>query len=562
MVDTPFQDGTSDVIADMIMDFTDTLFYNFKTDEASQKAFERVADFLGIFRAAVYMTAKNNTRTMKLLYETETQVTEDSRIEEKSLHSITGSTFTYRVYRYSTAKSLDMAQRRMLEFMFKMLHTYLNRQSSMEMTQYAKTHDMLYDCLNLNGLNEALKTFPRMQRNFCDYATVFMNIRKFRTINAKVGFENGNIVMQYVISSIRNILSDEEFFAHIGGDNFSLLLKKDTLQEKIEAFNAIRCEVMHEGRNHLIEVSFVMGVYLIEADVREVSEMLENANIAYGFARRSETQIVYYNAEKRGEYEYQKMLESALIPALNSGEYTVYFQPKVRLEDGRLVGAEALSRWMHNGTMMTPDSFISIFEQNGMIVDIDFHVFEFVCRSLRAWMDEGIDPVTVSVNFSKISLERPNFADRLLKIANQYRIPLQYLEVEFTESFCMENERKFCDILKELKDLGFSASLDDFGKGYSSINMLKNMDFDVLKLDRTFLTAENEENQRAKIILKSIIKMAQSLNIQVVSEGVENTDQIAYLKQLRCEEAQGYFFDSPLPPDMFVEKLRKGFYTI
>ncbi len=562
MVETPLQDGAADMIADMLMDFTDTLFYNFKTDEASQRAFERIAEYLGIFRAAVYMTATNNTKTMKLLYETETKVTEESRIEEKSLHSIAGSTYTYRVYRHSYAKSLNMTQRRTLEFVFKMLHTYLNRQSSMEMTQYAKTHDMLYGCLNLNGLSETLKTLSRTQRNFGEYATVFMNIQKFRTINAKVGFENGNIVMRHVISSICNLLSDEEYFAHIGGDNFSLLLKKETLQEKLDAFNAIKCEVTHEGRSRLIEITFMMGVYLIEADVNEISEMLENANIAYSFARRSGTQIVYYNAEKRGEYEYRKMLENALIPALNSGEYTVYFQPKVRLEDGRLVGAEALSRWMHNGTMMTPDSFISIFEQNGMIVDIDFHVFEFVCRSLRAWMDEGIDPVTVSVNFSKISLERPNFADRLLKIANQYQIPLQYLEVEFTESFCMENERKFCDILKELKRLGFSASLDDFGKGYSSINMLKNMDFDVLKLDRTFLTAENEENQRAKIILKSIIKMAQSLNIQVVSEGVENTDQIDYLKQLKCEEAQGYFFDSPLPPNEFVKKLRRGFYTI
>lgn len=551
----------ADGIADMLMDFTDTLFYNFNTQEASQKAFERIADTFGICRATAHVSYGRNAGQMYMLFHTNAVIDENTHVEEKSLHSISGSTYIYRIYRRSTAAPLNMMQRRMLEFIFKTLHTYLNRQNSMEMSKYAQTHSMMLGCLNSGGMNEALKSLRREGFDFSQYATVFMNVRKFKYINAKVGFENGNKVLHQIVAKFRGLLREDELFAHIGGDNFTALLRQDILLETVKALNSMVCHVSHEGRDHAIEISFKMGIYCIEKGNDEITEMLERANIAYSFSRQSAKEhIVYCTAEKRREYEMNKLLESALYPAMENGEFLVYFQPKVDLASCRITGAEALSRWMWDGSLMPPDTFIPIFERNGMIIDIDFYVFEYVCRTLRTWMDSGIDPVTISVNFSKITLETQDFVKHLQNIAARHHVPVKYLDVEFTETCCMENKKKFKDILTELKEAGFCTSLDDFGKGYSSLNMLKNLDFDVLKLDRGFLSSGTSAKERDWIILRSTISMAKSLHMQVIAEGVENPEQIAMLRNLGCTKAQGYYFDMPLPEAEFLERLKAGRY--
>ena len=552
---------TADDTADMLMDFTDILFYNFRTHEAAQKAFERIADYLDIFRAAVCVSSGRNAGTLQTLYTTETAVDDTTRIEEKSLRSIDGTTYTYRIYRRGGAAPLDMMQRRAMEFIFKLLHTYLNRQSSLEMAQYAKEHDMLFGCLNSNGMSEKLAAYRRDGVDFSKYAVVFMNVCKFKAINARIGFENGNRVMQFIINSLRSLLTEQELFAHIGGDNFSMLIRQDGLEERLHSLNSLICDILHEGRNVPIEIAFRMGVYCIEAGQDEISEIMENANLACRLARQCGKQnILYYNDERRRQYEHTKMLEAALEPALHNGEFLIYFQPKVCLDDFRIIGAEALSRWMHEGRMMKPDSYITIFEQDGLITDIDFYVFEQVCKMLRVWMDAAIPVVPISVNFSKITLETAHFPEKLLKIAAQYQVPVEYLEIEFTENCCMEDEEKFNEILTDLKKAGFSASLDDFGKGYSSINMLRNMNFDVLKLDKSFHNEGGKDTEGAKIILRSIVGMAKDLGIQVISEGVETAEQVQFLRQLKCEKAQGYYFDKPLPADQFIERLHEGVY--
>lgn len=560
------EQGSTDITAadmsDMLMDFTDILFYNFRTHEAAQKAIAHVADYLDICRAAFCVSCGKNAGILQVLYTSDTAVDENTHIEEKSLHSIEGTTYTYRFYRKSGAAPLDMMQRRVMEFVFKLLHTYLNRQSSLEMSQYAREHDMVFGCLNSNGMSEQLTAYRREGFDFSRYAVVFMNVCKFKAINERVGFENGNRVMQFIISALRNLLTERELFAHVGGDNFLMLIRQEGLQERLHSLNGMVCDILHEGRNIPIEISFRMGVYCVKAGEKEISEIMDNANIACRFARQcGRKNIVYYNDERRQQYEYTKMLEAALDPALHSGEFMVYFQPKVQLEDFRIVGAEALSRWMHNGRLMKPDSYITIFERDGLITDIDFHVFAQVCRLLRGWMDAELPIVPVSVNFSKVTLETPYFVQKLLEIAAGCQVPVGYLEIEFTETCCMEDETKFNDILNELKNAGFCASLDDFGKGYSSINMLRNMNFDVLKLDKSFHNEGCKDSEGAHIILRSIIGMAQDLGIEVISEGVETAEQVQFLRELKCEKAQGYYFDKPLPADQFIERLCEGVYV-
>ena len=552
-------ENTAEVL-EILMDFTETLFYNFKTTDIFQKAFEQIAAYLQICKATVWRYTGTRIQSVISLYETGVPVDDKTQIEEKQMHAATGDHFIYRLYRCGNATALTHTQRRVLEHVFKTLHTYLNRQISFETAQYALTHDMVYRCLNTNGLKSELERYRNEGLDFRGYATVFMNVCKFKTINTKIGFENGNKVLHHIVNYLKDLLDEEECFAHVGGDNFSLFLKQDTLDKKLQAIDGMSCDIMHEGMNHRLRINFNMGVFRIDTNEEDIPHYLENANIALGFAKQSETHnIVQFNQEKRTMYEFSKMLENSLIPALHNGDFQVYYQPKVELDSFCVTGAEALSRWFHNGSAIRPDSFIPIFERNGMIIQIDFHIFTQVCRTIRNWMDNGIAPVTVSVNFSKISLETSGFVNHLLRITEKYGVPSKYLEIEFTETCCMENEEKFNEILAQLKQAGFMASLDDFGKGYSSINMLKNMNFDILKLDRVFLTLDEE---RGRIILDSIVKMAQDLNIQIISEGVETLEQITYLKKLKCEKAQGYFFDQPLTAEDFTERLHNRHYTM
>ncbi len=553
---------TGSDVADMLMDFTDVLFYNFRTYEASQKAIARIADYLDICRAVVCISSRKGASPVQVLYTSDAVIDENTPIEEKSLRSIDGATYVYRIYRRNGAVSLDMMQRRAIEFVFKLLHTYLNRQSSMEMGKYAQTHDMMYDCLNSNGMNEALRQYCHDGVDLSQYAIVFMNVCKFMNINARVGFENGNKVMRFIVNTLRQFLTEQELFAHVGGDNFTMLIRQEGMTERLAALNSMVCSIQHEDRTVPIEISFRMGICRIGQEPGEITELTENARIACMFARQNRKEkLVYCTAELREQYEYAKMLETALQPALHSGEFHIYFQPKVTLgAEYRIIGAEALSRWMHDGVLMKPDSFIPVFERTGMIAEIDMYVYERVCALLREWMDAGLPVVPVSVNFSKITLEMPGFVQQLIAIAARYDVPVQYLEIEFTETCCMENEEKFNVILTTLKNAGFSASLDDFGKGYSSINMLRNMNFDVLKLDKSFHASGCKEMEGSRIILRSIIRMAHDLGLQVISEGVETAEQVACLKELKCEQAQGYYFNKPLPPEQFLERLKKGVY--
>ncbi len=548
--------------ADMLMNFADLLFYNFRTDEVAQKAMEHIADALSICRVTVLKAARAEAPKVAVLYDTGAVIDENAHIEEKTLQSIYGSAYSYRIYRCSEAAPLDMMQRRMLDYVFKTLHTYLNRQAAMDMAKFARTHDMAFRCLNANGMSEILRSKQEHALDFSKYAVAFMNVQKFKAINARYGFENGNRIMQQIVEHFRRILSEDEQFAHIGGDNFSVFLRRDGLEQKFEQFNTMSCQISHEGRAHEVPVSFRIGAYRIEPYVQDVAVMLEKASIAFSIARQSgQRNIIFYNTDERRKYEYRKHLEQAIEPSLRAGEFMVYFQPKTELATFEITGAEALTRWKHEDEMIPPDQFIPLFEHCNKIADLDMFVFDTVCRSLRCWMDAGIKPVTVSVNFSRLTLETPDFAATLRRIASRYDVPTEYLEVEFTESLCMENEPRFRDILAELKAAGFCTSLDDFGKGYSSLNMLKNMEFDVLKLDKCFLSGEDDtDDDREYIILESIIRMVQSLRMQVIAEGVEKSEQVDLLRKLGCTKAQGYYFDRPLPEEQFLERLRKGKY--
>ena len=247
------------------------------------------------------------------------------------------------------------------------------------------------------------------------------------------------------------------------------------------------------------------------------------------------------------------------MESLYKGEFKAYYQPKVDTETYQIVGAEALARWEHEGRLVPPVEFVPVLEQNGMICMLDFYVLEQVCKDIRDWLQKGIEPVRVSVNLSRKHLANPNLAEDIMNVLNKYETESKYIEVELTETVDEAESAQLVDFMEKMKDKKVALSIDDFGTGYSSLNMLRSFPVDVLKLDRTFLNSL-EENDR--IVLSNIIRMASELNMDVVAEGVENWQQMDYLKKMACKVVQGFLFDKPMPKEVFEEKLRTGKYEI
>ncbi len=244
------------------------------------------------------------------------------------------------------------------------------------------------------------------------------------------------------------------------------------------------------------------------------------------------------------------MLENSL----KNKDFFINLQPKVSLIDYRLTGAEALVRWNYNGKVIFPNDFISIAERSGIICEIDFWVYETVCALLRKWIDQGINAIPISCNFSRLHLNSPNFLDKLVEVAQKYYVPTEYIEIELTEMIYINNLVNVSEFINGLKAKGFRTSIDDFGSGYSSLNLLKNIRTDVIKLDKEFLNIHNNTNED-KIIIESIVNMSKNLDMYVVSEGVETEEQVEFLKSIKCDTAQGFYFSKPVSVQEFEQLL-------
>ncbi|MEG0823742.1 MAG: EAL domain-containing protein, partial [Erysipelotrichaceae bacterium] len=300
------------------------------------------------------------------------------------------------------------------------------------------------------------------------------------------------------------------------------------------------------------------GIYYLEEEDTDIREMQDKAILAQKSIKgHGVKNIAFYDASiKKNDLEL-KELENNMHRALENDEFKVYLQPKVNLTNGKTVGAEALIRWKtKNNLMIQPDSFIPLFEKNGFVTEIDFFVFEQVCKLLKEWISLGKTDLKIAVNLSRLHLYNLDFADRFERIRIKYSVPASYIQFELTESAVFDNLNIIKDICSRLKSLGFGIAMDDFGSGYSSLNLLSTIPVDLLKLDCKFLS-DNVATKKGRIVIESIIKLASEINITVLCEGVETIEQVEFLKEVRCNLAQGYYYDKALPISEFEAKYIK-----
>lgn len=386
------------------------------------------------------------------------------------------------------------------------------------------------------------------------FAVVCMDFKNFKYINDSLGYDIGDNLLKEFANYLRETSLGKQICARTSADNFVTLIPyedKDELKKHVVDTMEKFTEKQNR-RNIALNIGISTGIYILKEKEKDFMSAIDNANIARRLVKNSSIEpCAFYDDNMEQEIRKEQMIISSMHSALDNEEFQVYLQPKIDLLSGTISGAEALVRWKRSdGTMLSPNDFIPLFERNGFVVKLDFYIYDQVCKLLRKWRKTGMKIVPVSVNVSRVHLYHDDFLDKVLELIQSYEVEPWMIEFELTESIFLNNTVTAITVMKELRQKGFCVSIDDFGAGYSSLNLLKDMRTDVLKLDKEFFRA-GEMKEEERIIVSSIIRMAKQLNMKVLSEGVETQMQSNFLKTVECDMAQGYLYAKPLPVKEF-----------
>lgn len=393
------------------------------------------------------------------------------------------------------------------------------------------------------------------QRAGANFAFIHFDIDRFRIINTLYGSKEGDRLIHFVAGAIRKVMTayGRGTYGRLGGDVFGMCVPYEDGAAIYHILEGIRAEIRKHSVHYYLETC--AGIYLVDDPDMEVAAMHDNAEIA---AAQCKGQYMVHDVLYTEEIGQKVLREQHIIDemdaALAEQQFIVYFQPKYQLKKMAPYGAEALVRWKKpSGEIVLPNEFIPIFERNGFITKLDYYVWEKVCQFIDSELSQGRNPAPISVNVSRVNLYNPDFMDSLIDLIHRYHIPPHYLNLELTESVFSEDAELIQRAVNYLHDAGFTILMDDFGSGYSSLNILKDVDLDVLKIDMKFFSKGNTAEKGAKII-EAVIRMAESLDMMVIAEGVEEKHQVDFLNDLGCDYIQGYYFGRPMSQDQY-EKL-------
>ncbi|MCH5210500.1 MAG: EAL domain-containing protein [Oscillospiraceae bacterium] len=375
-----------------------------------------------------------------------------------------------------------------------------------------------------------------------------LDARNFKLINDRFGRIIGDQTLVSISNEIAKIFKDEGLYARLQGDNF-IILVEDTPENKrrLAALEHIDIHI-HDSSEYRVPIK--TGVCPIPAydPAIPLSSYIDKANIAKDDKQgRSANYLRYFTNEMADQLNTKNVIEVEMVHALNRGEFIVFYQPKYELNTDKIIGAEALVRWNHRERgLMSPSVFVPLFEQNGFILNLDFYVYKSVFKMMKERLKKKQPMVPISMNVSRCHLIDKGFAEKLDKLVSEYKIPKEYIEMEITESIFSEEDSYAVSLLYELKERGFSISMDDFGSGYSSLNLLRELPIDTLKIDKVFID-NAETSERGRVIVEAILEMASKIQLKTICEGVETKEQRDFLKEAGCDMVQGFFYSRPLP---------------
>lgn len=396
-------------------------------------------------------------------------------------------------------------------------------------------------------INEAIKNNPPGT-----YTIALLNIINFKLINSSFGFSEGDKTLKYIHDKIEENLNEDEFLCRSDIDNFFMCIKEDNEDNVKNRLLKIGKSINEFNENkelkHYLQAAY--GYIMVEDISMDVRVMMNYARFSCSDYKKTREFTNYSTLVSKvaRESKLNSMFEDSLV----NGDFHVYLQPKININNKKCVGAEALIRWIHpREGFISPGEFIELFENNDKIIELDLYVFEEVCKIIRKWIDTGKKIIPISVNLSRRHLKSQDFLRSFIDIKNSYNIPNGMIEFEILESVALDSEKinTLSLIMNQIHKNGFLCSLDDFGFGYSSLVFLSKLDVDTIKLDRRFFL--DLDNKKSKKVIDGFIKICENLNIKVVAEGIETENQISYLKKVNCEIVQGFIFSRAIDVDSF-----------
>ena len=411
-------------------------------------------------------------------------------------------------------------------------------------------------------VNELAHVLDRTRQSKTLAALILIDLDYFKQINGLFGYDMGDVLLSKVAERLNQIVNENESVSRLSGDEFAVLA--ENLQHKEEVNQIVErisngVNDVFELNNRTVTLTASMGIAIFPTDSDSLNDLLEIADKAKDSAKnQGRNSYVFYSKDMNKNIQESIYDEKRLKLALKSNEFKLHYQPKVDATTAVIKGMEALLRWQHpEHGIVSPVEFIPLLEQTGLIIDVGLWALKEACYANKRWQDLGLPPIKVAVNVSLDQFKNKMFADTVKQVLNESKLAPCYLEIELTESCIMDDMQEIIDILNSLKELGVSISIDDFGTGYSSLNYLKKLPIDVLKIDRSFVANvdKRDQNDNAAIVT-AIMALSHSLRLDVVAEGVETAQELAYLHALGCQTIQGFLFSRPLTEDEFTKLLQ------
>lgn len=480
-----------------------------------------------------------------------------------SLRAVTSvlTSATCTVYMLPDEEPLSAEETEKVELVMRTILSFVTR-NRMNDVVYELTYYDENGYPNLRTLNRELGKIVQMG-SFKDLMAVRYNLRHFSIINQEFGREAGDRVMKIHYDTLKGIVGEDGLVARLGGDNFVVICDKSKKEQVAEFLKEAVIKV-DEYRSVRVPTSAGFFVPTDDFTAENPGDIMGAIINAYNVAQSGGGErVIFYDDKLMAQKQKYARIQRKLADAIVSGEIRPFYQPKVDAQTGQIVGGEALCRWFQGGKIVPPDEFIPALEQTNDICDLDLFMLECVCRDQRKWLDGGTGRtlVPMSINFSRKNIMNLKLADMIESILDKYCIPHDAIEVELTET---TTDVEFSDlkrVVTQLRDKGIMASIDDFGIGYSSLNLLRDIPWHTLKIDRSFIPDESDGNESVRYkMFSGVLSMARSIGLKCIAEGVETESQLKVVRETGCDIIQGYYYDKPLPKDEFEARLAKKVY--
>ncbi|MBR6336838.1 MAG: EAL domain-containing protein [Ruminococcus sp.] len=516
--------------------------------------FKPVCDHLGVSRIDTHYVPLIGKPVDTVIYGAEAPKS-DVSITSKEIAQ-NGNVTEYTLYKKQGTPEWDNDDKQTLLGFIKIMFIIHGRHAVIQMAKRLTYGDPQMNVGNLAAFFGFVKRLIEQGR-VSEFGTCRFNIKRLSMYNRNFGRDTGTLMMQRFIDGLRPLTENNVF--RIGGDNFNLLFRKEKFEE-IRAYltgTPIKTDLVYPEE---ITMSARVGLYMCTEDDKSIDDIMSKITAASEMARTlSKDGCFVFDDDAKARADHSRMVESQFYAALDKGELTAFYQPKVDINTGRVIGAEALARWIKDGRIIPPIEFIPILERSNAICQLDFFILDKTCKDMKKWIDKGNEGVKCSVNLSRMHLGDEKLLEKVIGIIDKNGVPHDLIEIELTETTTDVDFDELRRIVNGLHQSGISASVDDFGVGYSSLTLIKDLPWDVLKIDRSFLPNGSDNDEQKHIMLRHVVSMAQGLGLKCIIEGVETVDQIQLLKDIGCSYVQGYYYDKPLPKEQFEGKLLAGY---